>query len=249
MKNGFQYKDGKVLVLDDKLGQVEYDYHDDIDEELITENIIEQIQNSLASAKYALGCQETIKTSKYSRNKRYVRYLLNVLIPTIGIGLFTVLYAGGLHPIILLSSLGFELGTIFNIDYNREYNVVQNRINALLVKIDELKNKLVIENQKLIELRKKKEVSLNQQVDDKDFKRINEDEFQNLSNLEALWYQTGYHLNDYYGYEQNGTLRELLHDVYTHNGELDEVERVTKIYGPVLARKLTTPKNTGNKQD
>ena len=35
----------------------------------------------------------------------------------------------------------------------------------------------------------------------------------------------------------------MLHDEYTQNGELDEVERVTKKHGPVLAKKLTPQAN------
>lgn len=142
-----------------------------------------------------------------------------------------------------MSIIGLELGTMFNIHDSREYNIVQKRISALLVQIGELNNKLAYENKKLNKLRQDKKVTLNQQVEDKEFQKNNGDTLQRLSSLESLWYQTGYRLNEYYGYEQEGTLRKMLHDEYTQNGELDEVERVTKKHGPVLAKKLTPQAN------
>lgn len=249
MKNEYIYENGKILVLDDKLGQIEYDCHDDIDEELMTENIIEQIQKDLESLRYALGCQETIEGKKYNKKKRYLTYILNFLIPTIISGIVAVL-CFGVQPLIIplsFSMIGFSYGTIFNIDFSIGYNKVQDRINALLVQIAELNNRLYVENKKLNQLRINKKVSLKQKIDDRKFKRTNEYNLQKLSNLETLWYRIGYNIKDYYNYEQKGILRDMLHDEYTHNGEFDEVERITKKHGPVLTKKLTPPKNVKNK--
>ena len=247
MKNEYTFKDGKIIVLDDKLGEVKYEYHDEIDKELLTENVIEQIKTSLESAQYALGCQETLKTKKYSKKKRYLRYVLNVLIPTIITGTFAVLYFGTITLAIFLSIIGFEMGTILNIDANKEYKKLQNRINALLVRISELNDRYIIENKKLNQIRVDKKISTEDQIDNKEFKKVNEENLQKLSNLENLWYQVGYNINNYYNYDQKGILRDTLHDEYTHNGELDEVERITKKHGPVLTKKLIPSRNTNNK--
>lgn len=247
MKNKIIYKDGKIIALDDKLGEVEYDYHDKMNEEVATENLIEQIQNSLESSKYALGCQENIKKTKYSKNKRYIKYILNILIPTVCIALICMLLSMGLSLVMLISLFGIVSGTFSNIVYKNEFDEIQDKINALSVRIDELKNKLNIEKRKLIEIRQNKNINSIQKINNNDFKQINEDKLQKLARLESLWYQTGYCINEYYNLEQEGILRETLHDEYTHNGELDEVERITKTYGPLLARKLTLQKNNSNR--
>lgn len=247
MKNEYTYKDGKIIVLDDKLGQIEYEYHDEIDEELTILNIIEEIQRSLQSSKYALGCQEIIKESNYNSKKRCLRYILNFLIPTIITGTLFMFLTAQLSLSIIASVFGMIIGTVSNISDKEKFNKVQNRINALLVRIDELNNRLVIENKRLNQLRSNKKVSSEQQIDDKKFKRINEDNLQGLSSLETLWYQAGYNIIDYYNYEKKGNLRKMLQDEYTHNGELDEVERITKKYGPVLTKKITPSKNIENK--
>lgn len=244
MKNEYTYKDGKIIVLDDKLGQMEYEYHDEIDEELATLNVIEKIQSSLQSSQFELSCQETKKEQKYNKKKRYLRYVLNILIPTIITGVVAVLFFG-VQPLIIplsFSMIGFSYGTIFNIDDNIEYNKVKNRINALLVQISELNNRFDIENQKLNQLRVAKKVSLKKQIDDKNFQKINADNLKKLSSLEILWYRVGYNISDYYSYDQHGILREVLRDEYTHNEELDEAERITKTHGPVLAKKLPSQK-------
>ena len=247
MKNGYSLQGEKIIALDDKLGQIEYECHDEINEELVTENIIEQIQTSLKSAKYALGCQETLIESKYTKKKRYIRYLLNILVPSLTIGTLFVLFTAELYIAVISTIFGIILGTALNKFDKEDFNKVQNRINALLVQIGELNSKLEIENKKLISIRNNKKTSLEQQINDEQFKRDNEYNLKKLSSLENLWHLVGYNINDYYNYEQEGNLRNMLHDEYTHNGELDEVERITKTYGPVLIKKLTPTKKIPNK--
>lgn len=247
MKNEYRYNNGKIIALDDKLGQIEYEYHDEIDEELITENLIEQIQISLESAKYALGCQETIKKEKYTKNKRYIRYILNVLIPSITIETLFMLLTTELYIAGMSTMLGIISGIALNKFDKEQFTKVQNRINALLVQIGELNGKLKTENKKLINIRNNKKRKLNQQPKSDNFKINNSDKLQDLSKLESLWYQAGYFINDYYDFEQKGNLRHMLHDEYAHKGEFDEVERITKTYGPVLTKKHTPPRNAGNK--
>lgn len=242
MKNEYIIQDGKIIALDDKLGKIEYEYHDEINEEIITENIIEQIQTSLESSKYALGCQETLMESKYSKKKRYIRYILNILVPSVAIGTLIMLLGAELYIAGISTILGIISGIALNKLDKEQFNKVQNRINALLVQIEELNCKFEIEKKKIISLRNNKKRSLNQQPKSNNFKSDNFDRLQRLSDLESLWYQAGYCINDYYQYEQDGVLREVLCDEYTHNGELDEIERVTKIHGPVLTKKKTPPR-------
>lgn len=247
MKNEYLFKDGKIIVTDDRLGQIEYEYHDEIDKELITENIIERIQISLESAKYALGHQEAIMMKKYNNKKKYLRYILNFLISTIITGGVGLLIFGNVIATIVFVVLGAMIGTTLNQGESEGCDKVKSKINALIVQIGELNNKLIDEKQKLNQIRVSKKVSREKQIDDIDFKKSNQFNLNKLLKLENVWCHVGYNIKDYYNYEQKGVLRNVLHDEYTHSGELDEVERITKSYGPILIRRLI-PQRHSKKQ-
>lgn len=239
MKNEYKFVNDKVIALDDELGLLEYDYHPEIEEILIQENVIEEIQRNITSAKYALGVQNEDLKLKYEDKTKKV---LSWLAPAIMSFFFSLILFKAKLVLILPFTLGITITThtVLGAIDKDDKRKVQNTINALEVTIEELKKDLAQAKIELQALKSDKQHSMERQDKEMDMKLFaskNNNRLIKLEQLENLYYLCGYNAKEYTKYYENGTLRHQLHDEF-NNEEIDVIERIIEEKGKQLVKKL-----------
>jgi len=170
MKDCYKYVYGKICVIDDKEGLLEYDYQDNIDEVLKQENVIEELNNTISRLKDKREFIDSIKNNFYYMffyDEEYgfvnILYLL-MLAFVIGMGGEFLTEMFGLE----VNSIVFSIGSIVSlvsmipstlINYKKFKNSNTLKLINIDEQLDEFEEKLGNEKQKLKELEKNKSVS------------------------------------------------------------------------------------------
>lgn len=238
-------KDGKVFVKDHNGEKKEITFVDNLDELLIQENVVEMIEKVIFALE---DSRTTFKKNKY----RDISYMPMPIVSTISIPtLMMYLNTGSLDGILntrfglvdkqeflaffitVLSPIAISMTKKWYNEYKEESKCENGRLLALY----HLRHNLVIQNQRLNNLRNKSnEISV---TEDKKYP-LNEDAIDVLQSHINLYYELGYNIREYYKYFRiNGTLPEDVKSEYNEAG--------VKIIEEYLSKNGTKIKKIGTK--
>lgn len=207
MNKEYMYWDGKVIVCDDKVGlPTEIEYFDNIDEMLVTENLIEEMETNLTKK------QKELRECKASKKgaKRFA------LMPALLFAAGSVTFPFILGVPTLVAAVAFPVVNLFGVLFSgklyENYKDLLKEIDGLQGEVDFLAERYEKENRKLDELKKKKTKKNEKEFSGKFISRKVDDKAQmkELNDQMALYHDTGANAKKYLGYQANGTLKENL---------------------------------------
>lgn len=206
------YDNEKIKVYNENGNIRELDYCDNIDQILITENIIEQMELEYQRLTEKLSkCSFNISFQKLSKSI----FVLSS-IPIILIVLPLIFGPRNISSVPLLGYIGaIGIPTILSLFLTYKYSKNKNTKNAIEAQITFLKKNLSSETQKLNKLKKNKtkeneviQVSISKRVDDIC-------ELKRLRNLLLLFYNYGYYFSYYRKCLERVKLRTKLNQQYS----------------------------------
>jgi len=201
------YDNGKIKVYNENGDTKTLDYSDNIDEILITENIIEQMELEYQSLNEQL--------SKYRGNISFKRLSKSIFIlSSIPIMLICLPFTLGILNFSEVSLLGFVgaigIPSILSMYLIFEYKNNKNTKNAIETQIEFLKQNLSLELQKLNRLKKEK-TKENEIVQLPISKRVDDiGELRRLRKLLLLFHNYGYYSKDHNKYIEKESLSKTI---------------------------------------
>lgn len=225
------YDNGNIKVYNENGDTKTLNYSDNIDEILITENIIEQMELEYQKL--------TEKLSKYSFNISFKKLTKSIFIlssiPIILIVLPLIFGFINLKEVPLLGYIG-AIGTpsFLSLFLTYHYNKNKNTKRALETQINFLKQNLSSENQKMNKLQKEKTKD-NEIIQVSTLKRVDDIcELKRLRNLLLMFYNYGYYFDKYQKHMEKGSLFTKLNKQYSPEEIKVFEETINK--GPTLIK-------------
>lgn len=234
------YVDGKVVVIDENGNKRITENSDKINEILVQENVIETMEKRIKELEKELG--ETEEDRHY--------------IPDLTIGLIlsfvvanTIL--GRISPVItntifgpmnhtfmtssLIVALILPLASLMDWSYYKQYKNSKKERQGNISEYEYLKKQLVIEKDKLEELKNEQTITSETQ----EFKVEKVDDLERLKVLRSwfnLYNDLGYNLETFYKYYEQGKLDEKLRKYYTETG-IEAAKEYVSEQGPKLVKR------------
>ena len=252
MNKEYIYIAGKVIVTDENGTQNSVEYYDNLDEVLIQENLIETMEDKISKLE-----KESKDYKKYNK-KHYIPIVLPLSILTTTIGIPAIAYLLG-DTDVYVSSINTIFGPInravlytlststllpfISLEELRMYRDHKNSIKeekGINSELEFLKQQIIIEKQKLSELKKEK----TKNRDDKEFKSVEVDDLEKLKALKSylnLYYDLGYNGEKYYKYYLQGKLDNKLCKYYNDIG-IELAKEYLEEKGHTLVKKKNTKK-------
>lgn len=222
MNREYIYSNGKVIVKDDNNKNRMIDYHENLDEILIKENLLEEMKSkSRLLTKEVEKNKNNKKTLKFSYK---IPFILTFIIPLIlslyllkmemfnevvSTSIGTIPY--GLQALLVSVPTSFIVGTAFAIGKYLKDKEILNDIKGKEMALKLLNNQINIELKNLNDL---KNVELNNELKIDDYiKSVNDSEvLKKLKDMLIFWYDMGHDEKKYdYNY-QKGTISNLVSD-------------------------------------
>lgn len=206
------YDNGKIKVCNENGDIKTLDYRDNIDQVLITENIIEQMELEYQKL--------TEKLSKYSFNISFKKLTKSIFvlssIPIILIVFPLIFGFINLTEVPLLGYIGaIGMPSVLSLFLTYQYNKNKNTKNAIEAQINFLKQNLSSESQKLNKLKKEK-TKENEVIQVYVSKRVDDIcELKRLRNLLLMFYNYGYYFDKYQKHMEKGRLFTKLNKQYS----------------------------------
>ena len=234
MKTHYKINKNKVIVSDDKLGKINYDYQDNLDDILIEENLIEEISKEIKISNEKLISAQTTLLTKFKKGKFLPLYVIEFIIPLIISGALLFNNSILIAMFILASSLSLMCITKVIELFDRLH--LKNEINSLTLTIEELNKNLTFEKSKLKKLKRNKK-NINNIEDVKVFELKNNHKLKKIRERINLYKMCGYCMEDLMKYQQSGTLRKRFEEDYTEE-QLSEIEKIINEHGKKLVKKI-----------
>lgn len=245
MNKEYVYLNGKCVVEDENGERRLEEYTDKTDEILVTENVIETLENDLRETRQEIKKRKGL--IKSDRNVTIFSAISFALIPPV-IQLFLIFLVGpGASAILAETSFllpflkGFILsvtaffGGIFTFSSYRSYRRNKKRVNGLLSEKKAIEETLEHEKEHLLDLQIEKQKTLHtEEYFEKEVPDL--EELRDLRNYLNLYYDCGYHKEKYGRYLQNGKLEKKLGKYYNEKG-LELIEEYLEEQG--YSRRLT----------
>lgn len=247
MNKEYTYIDGKVMVRDENGNQTLIDYYDNLDEVLIRENLIETMENKISSL------EKESKDYKKHNTKHYIPFfLLMGLITTVGAP--AIFYGLG-NTAVYTSTISTTFGevnqavfftglfsaTVLPITALAELNMYKwhkdslKREKGTNSELEFLKQQILEEQEKLVELKKEK----TRTNENQEFRVVEVNDLERLKTFEGwlnLYYDLGYNGEKYYQYYQQGKLDDKLGTYYTDVG-IEIAKEYLEEKGPTLVKR------------
>lgn len=246
MKQGYEYKDGRVIVYDDIVKPTEIEYQDNIQDILNKENEIEFLESELKTLEVTHQELEEIVNYEDISNS-ILRYFMNVIITIMTLPIVGTLLSkynltelinllGGVKGYLLTLTPIIALGlSPFTIKKCNEINYYKKEKNSLESQIEYIKTSLKLRE---IELTKLKSIK------DKTNEPINNEtkilDFNNIKQTKAiikLIEDAGFEEKKYLEYLKKGILREKLSKYYEEN-EIKVIEHYIGRKAKSLSKKI-----------
>ena len=239
------YLNGKCVVEDENGERRLEEYTDKTDEILVTENVIETLENDLRETRQEIKKRKGL--IKSDRNVTIFSAISFALIPPV-IQLFLIFLVGpGVSAILAETSFllpflkGFILsvtalfGGMLTYSSYSSYRKNKRKISGLLSEKKAIEETLDQEKAHLIDLQlEKKKVVASEEYFEKEVPDL--EELRDLRNYLDLYYDCGYHKEKYGRYLQNGKLEKKLGKYYNEKG-LELIEEYLQEQG--FSRRLT----------
>lgn len=264
MNEKYTYLDGKVIIEDENGKKKIVEYTNHLDEILVQENLIESLENELVEVDRDI--ERSKKLNKTNKNVTIFSAVSFALIPVIMQFLLKMLLGENASEIMLstepmmlpfikgfIISISGISGSFFTISSYNSYKKNQKNINGQKSKKKVLEETIQQEKKELEQLQ---QTSQKQQLTHHFFEKEVDylKELRRLRSYLNLYYDCGYNREKYIKYLQAGKLDKKLGKHYTVRGidliteyleTSNDINEQQEQSGPV--KKLTPPKNTGNK--
>ena len=205
MNKEYKIKNDEVLVKDENNKETTRKNNSKIDEILISENKIEflenEIRNFVVEKRHESNYLKEVQKNVRNNN------LWNIIFT--GVSIFIALLLGtSLAEYLFIFSLAFAVRIVATMSEYIELKNLKKRIRGLNNGKISLDNKLLKERERLEQLNNEKEYVRNTGMV---VKRVNDsEEIKELRNLATLYYDCGYHEDEYTRYYKNNTLEGKL---------------------------------------
>ena len=244
MNVSYTYIDGKAIIFDENGNQVPVEYYNNLDEVLIQENVIETIENEIK----CLGNIKTLPKKKFIPIITIGVAIAILIAPLIlslisGSNLYTTYVDTILGKIsffkmivIICGVTAGPLALICDIANHQIYNDFVKYNNAKTYELEFLKKQLVVEKQKLSDLKKEK----TKEIKDSNFEVVKVNDIEQLKKLKHyinLYYSLGYDIEKLYKFLGDGTLEEKLSESY-NSEDIQLAKAFLEENGPSLIKKL-----------
>lgn len=222
MKESYQYKNGKIHVTDFSDGEEHeftYNYQDNIETILITENIIEKLNH----------LKEEINNEILANNKK-IKTLNEFL--RIGVGFAVLLYCiaiilcflapniiTALSPFVAISLVTGPLAYIFY-KYNESKRIEEGK----KIELKEIEKKIESNKKYLKKLKREKQKDNEKEMEEKVYCVKYEDKIKELKDYFKICYYIGYFKKQYQKHYNEGNIKENLEDIFSE----DELRLIKK---------------------
>ena len=227
MNKEYIYLNGKCVIEDENGERRLEEYTDKTDEILVTENVIETLENDLRETRQEIKKRKGLVKS--DRNVTIFSAISFALIPPV-IQLFLIFLVGpGASAILAETSFllpflkGFTLsvaaffGGIFTFSSYRSYRRNKKRVNGLLSKKKVIENTLEEEREHLLDLQLEKQKTLHtEEYFEKEVEDL--EELRHLRSYLDLYFDCGYNKEKYGRYLQSDKLSKKLGKYYSEHG-------------------------------
>ena len=227
MNKEYVYLNGKCVIEDENGERRLEEYTDKTDEILVTENVIETLENDLRETRQEINKRKGLVKS--DRNVTIFSAISFTLIPPV-IQLFLIFLVGpGASAILAETSFllpflkGFILsvtaffGGIFTFSSYRSYRRNKKRVNGLLSKKKAIENTLEEEREHLLDLQLEKQKTLHtEEYFEKEVEDL--EELRHLRSYLDLYFDCGYNKEKYGRYLQSDKLSKKLGKYYSEHG-------------------------------
>ncbi len=243
MNKEYTYIDGKVIVSDENGKQTLIDYYDNLDEILIQENLIETMEDKISIL------EKESKEYKKHNTKHYIPFFL--LMALMIIVAFSVLFIHGLENLYISTSIGemnlklfmfiaisaitLPAAGFMELDRYIKYKNWLKREKGINSELEVLKQQIMVEKEKLVELKSKK----TRTNENQEFRVVEVNDLERLKTLKGwlnLYYDLGYNGEKYYKYYQQGKLDAKLGKHYNDLG-IEIAKEYLEEKGPTLVKR------------
>lgn len=233
MNKNYVYVDGNAIISDDEGNQKVIKYHDNLDEVLAKENVVESIEDKIEELE-EMKSTETGYIGKHYFPALSITTLILTGIISIILGLEMDL---AIITLLFLAMMGLTPAIFFDCHNYEKYKNLKKRRNGLAASIEYLKKQLEKEKQEFEDLSKNNKHKHNQVLER--YKVVEIDDKHQLEDLEkylTLYYVLAYDSDMYYRYYKKDRLDEKLSRYYNHE-DIEKAEEYLEEKGPTLSKK------------